>query len=145
MYSHQAFHRKKCGFKNLKVTVIEKVKIKTVENLENREAHWQRQLFTLRPNGMIVRKEFERGLTKHFLGINPIISGANTPLRKFVGDIGYHFSLSSTVLFSDALHCVGLLLTVLCIHSHIIFIVSFIFSRFQSLETILSLFPSEFP
>ena len=72
-------------------------------------------------------KNLKGGLTKHFLGINPIISGANTPLRKFVGDIGYHFSLSSIVL-----QCVGLLLTVLCIHSHIIFIVSFISSRFHS-------------
>ena len=36
------------------------------------------------------------------------ISGTSTPLRKFVGDIGYHFSLSSIALFSDALHCSSL-------------------------------------
>ena len=34
------FIEKKCGFENLKVTVIEKVKIKTVENLENREYYF---------------------------------------------------------------------------------------------------------
>ena len=55
------FIEKKYGFENLKVTVIEKVKIKTVENLENRKGHWQRQLFTIKPHGMNVRKEFERG------------------------------------------------------------------------------------
>ena len=60
------FIEKKSGFENLKVTVIEKVKIKTVENLENREGHWQRQLFTIKPYGMNVRKEFERGTHKTF-------------------------------------------------------------------------------
>ena len=43
------FIEQKCGLENIKVTVIEKVKIKTVENLENREA---RQSFIIRPHGM---------------------------------------------------------------------------------------------
>ena len=63
------FIEKKCGFENLQVTVIEKVKIKTVENLENREGHWQRQLFTIIPHGMDVRKEFERGTHKTFFKV----------------------------------------------------------------------------
>ena len=60
------FNEKKCGLENLKVTVIEKVNIKTVENLENREGHWQRRLFTIRRHSMNVRKEFERGIHKTF-------------------------------------------------------------------------------
>ena len=65
------FIEKKCSLENLKVTVIEKVKIKIVGNQENREEHLQRQLCTIRPHGMNVRKEFERGTysTNHFLDI----------------------------------------------------------------------------
>ena len=59
--------------KTLKVTVIEKVKIKTVENIENREGHWQKQLFTITPHGMNVRKEFERETHKTFLSIDAIM------------------------------------------------------------------------
>ena len=36
-------------------------------------------------------KNLKGGLTKHFLVINPIIPGTNTPLRKFVRYIGCHF------------------------------------------------------
>ena len=56
----------KCGLQNLKVTLIEKVKVKNLDYLEDREGHWQRQLFTMQPHGLNVRKEFEGGTHKSF-------------------------------------------------------------------------------
>ena len=116
------------------VTVIGQVKIKTDENKENRELRWQRQLFTIRPQSMKERilKNF-KGTHKTVLGINPSISGTNTSFRKFVGDIGYHFSLRFIILFSGALHFVGLLLNVMLVYSfphHLYSVI--IFFRFYS-------------
>ena len=60
------FIEQKCGLQNLKVTLIEKVKVKNLDYLEDREGHWQRQLFTMQPHGLNVRKEFEGGTHKSF-------------------------------------------------------------------------------
>ena len=58
------FIEKQCGLHNLKVTLVEKVKIKTY--LEKGEGHWQRQLFTMHPHGLNIREEFENGTHKLF-------------------------------------------------------------------------------
>ena len=50
------FIEQKCGLQNLKVTLIEKVNIKNLDYLEDREGHWQRQLFNMQPHGLNVRK-----------------------------------------------------------------------------------------
>ena len=60
------FIEKQCGLHNLKVTLVEKVKVKTEKYLEKREGHWQRQLFTMHPHGLNIRKEFENGTHKSF-------------------------------------------------------------------------------
>ena len=60
------FIEQKCGLQNVKVTLIEKVKVKNLDYLEDREGHWQRQLFTMQPHGLNVRKEFEGGTHKSF-------------------------------------------------------------------------------
>ena len=60
------FIEQKCGLQSLKVTLIEKVNVKNLDYLEDREGHWQRQLFTMQPHGLNVRKEFEGGTHKSF-------------------------------------------------------------------------------
>ena len=125
------YHRKKCGLENLKVTVIEKVRIKTVENLENREGHWHRQLFTIRPHGMNVRKEFERGTHQTLSGIitrafqEPILLFGNS--SETWGTTIASCPLDYLVVHQIVWDCCSLLCS--CILSHIIFIVSFILSR----------------
>ena len=58
------FIEKQCVLHNLKVTLTEKVKVKTEKYLEKREGHWQRQLFTMHLHGLNIRKEFENGTHK---------------------------------------------------------------------------------
>ena len=62
------FIQQKCGLQSLKVTLIEKVKVKNLDYiyLEDREGHWKCQLFTMQPHGLNVRKEFEGGTHKSF-------------------------------------------------------------------------------
>ena len=60
------FIEKQCGLHNLKVTFLEKVKVKTEKYLEKREGHWQRHLFTMHPHSQNIRKEFENGTHKSF-------------------------------------------------------------------------------
>ena len=67
------FIEQKCGLQNLKVTLIEKVKVKNLDYLEDREGHWQRQLFTMQPHGLNVRKEFEGGTTNLSLSITRFV------------------------------------------------------------------------
>ena len=69
-------------------------------------------------------KNLKGRLTKHFLGIDSIMSGNNTPFRKFVGDIRYHFSLLSNYYLAT-FYIVWDCCLLLCpsIHSHIIFII----------------------
>ena len=67
------FIEQKCGLQNLKVTLIEKVKVKDLFYLEDREGHWQRQLFTMQPHGLNVRKEFEGVHTNLSLSITRFV------------------------------------------------------------------------
>ena len=60
------FIEKQCGLHNLKVTLVENIKVKTEKYLEKREGHWQRQLFTMHPHGLNIRKEFENGTYNSF-------------------------------------------------------------------------------
>ena len=60
------FIEQKRGLQNLKVTLIEKVKVKNLDYLEDREGHWQRQLFTMQRHGINVQKKFEGGTQKSF-------------------------------------------------------------------------------
>ena len=68
----------RCGLRNLNVTLVEKVKVKTEKYLDKREGqregHWQRQLSTMYPMALTSGKNSKIVQTSHFSTNEPFVS-----------------------------------------------------------------------